>query len=320
MDSGGNKVIYDALSITSKIHGTEDLIALLGLKAVVWENVKGAHGYRDRLYWNCISIHYNGRDDMGVWLELTGQGCRAFESYGTGDYEALFDEVLENPGEVNITRLDVAFDDMAGVLDIDEICEDTRAGEFVSKFSDWQVIEGSKGSSLTHGSMKSDLFIRIYDKAAERGFTDGRHWVRAELQLRRDRALSFLLSPGAIGDRFSGVLGNYLRYVDPDDDLNRWRWPMKGYWLELLGTAARIRLYQKPGTEYNLYNLEQYVYRQAGNAISALLEIQGEELFKKKLQERGTYVNPKYRALVDQYRVIQKEEAASPMGAPAKGD
>lgn len=92
------------------------------------------------------------------------------------------------------------------------------------------------------------------------------------------------------------------------------------YWAVLLGSARRIQLYEKPGTDYNLYNLEEYVYRQAGNAISALLEIQGEELFEKKLQQRATHANPKYRALVDQYRVIQKDDAAPPMGAPVKGD
>ena len=83
--------------------------------------------------------------------------------------------------------------------------------------------------------------------------------------------------------------------------------------MALLGTARRIRLYEKPGAEYNLYNLEQYVYRQAGNAISALLEIQGEEVFKKNLKKRGTYQNPKYTALVEQYSVIQKEAAAARM-------
>lgn len=81
-----NKVIYDWVSVTSKIHNPQGLIALLGLdhEGIVWEQVKGAHGYRDRLYWEKISIHYNGREDMGIWLEMSGQGCRAFESFGTG--------------------------------------------------------------------------------------------------------------------------------------------------------------------------------------------------------------------------------------------
>ena len=60
-----------------------------------------------------------------MWLEMSGQGCRAFESFGTGNYEALFQEVLDNPSEMNLTRLDVAFDDHGGLLDIGQAAEDT---------------------------------------------------------------------------------------------------------------------------------------------------------------------------------------------------
>ena len=195
MQKEGNKIIYDWVSVTSKIHSTQGLIELLGLQKMTWELLKGAHGYHDRLYWSSISIHFNGRDDMGIWLEMSGQGCRAFETFGSGDYDAIFSEVLENPEEMNITRLDVAFDDHSGVLDIDEVCRDTEGGMFVSPFNAWKVTRGSEGSSVLLGSMKSEILIRIYDKAAERGFEDGRHWVRVELQLRRERAKGFLSVP-----------------------------------------------------------------------------------------------------------------------------
>lgn len=299
------KVIYDALSLTSKIHGTGDLIDMLGLNDVVWENVKGAHGYKQRLYWNCISIHYDGSEDMGVWLELTGQGCRAFETYGNGNYEGLFQEVLLNPGEMKLTRLDVAFDDHDGILDIMQLCDDTRNGEFVSRFGEYQVIYGSKGNSINHGSMKSEIFIRIYDKAMERGYTDGSHWIRVEIQLRRDRALAFIKQPGSAGEKFAGVLGNYLRYIDePDDaeDSNRWRWPTKAYWDELLTNAERIRLYEKPGTEYNMSNLDSFVFGQVGGAIHTALSIYGESLFKEKLHdEMPKQLNPKYKKLIHDF-------------------
>lgn len=299
-----SKVIYDALSITSKIHSPGNFIEMLGLSdtGITWQNMKGAHGYRDRLYWECISIHYNGTEDMGTWMELTGQGCRAFETYGSGNYEFLFDEVRANPGEMNLTRLDVAFDDDEGILDIDLLAEDTKRLDFVSRFSDYQVIWGSKGITINHGSMKSEIFLRIYDKAKERGFDDGRHWIRVELQLRRQRALAFVDSLGTVGDRFAGVLGNYLRYVDPDDtDGNRWRWPMKPYWADLLWFAQRIRLYEKPGAEYNMANLENFVFKQAGNAVDAYIQIMGEQNFLKALKRRGTMQNPKYAALIRKY-------------------
>lgn len=303
-----NKVIYDWVSVTSKIHNPQGLIALLGLdhEGIVWEQVKGAHGYRDRLYWEKISIHYNGREDMGIWLEMSGQGCRAFESFGTGDYEALFQEVFSNPGDMHITRLDVAFDDHEGLLDMETICADARAGEYVSKFRTGLAAYGlgeDMGKTVTFGSRSSEALVRIYDKAAERGFTDGRHWVRVELQLRRERAAAFLQQTQPVGECFAGVLGNYLRFVEEPDgfDTNRWRWPMKIYWDKLLDGASRIRLYEKPGADYNMINLENFVIQQAGGAIYTYLECNGVEKFLKDLCCRGAQLNPKYKSLLAQY-------------------
>lgn len=306
MDS---KVIYDALSITSKIHSTQDFIEILGLTGVTWEVVKGAHGYRQRLYWNSISIHFDGRDDMGIWLEMMGQGCRSFETYGSGCYEDLFALVLDNPGECNITRLDVAFDDLDGILDIEQLCNDTRSLEFVSRFNDWQVIFGSKGASVNHGSMKSDIFVRIYDKAKERGFFDGRHWIRVELQLRRDRAFAFIQQYGSVGERFSGVLLNYLRYVDEDlNDTNRWRWDLKPYWDELIGAAGKIRLYEKPGEEYNIFNLQHFVYDMAQGAAWTLMQIEGKDKFLDSMSKRPANLNPKYKRMLDKYGRREESE------------
>lgn len=296
-----NQILYDWVSVTSKIHGTDDFIRLLGMtdEKIVWEIVKGAHGYHDRLYYDGISIHYNGREDMGIWLEMSGQGCRTFETYGSGKYEDIFAEVLSDPDEVHITRLDIAFDDHTDVLDIDQICTDTEEQEYVSRFRGWQVTRSDGGNSVTLGSRSSEILIRIYDKAAERGYEDGRHWVRCELQLRRERALAYISQTCTAGEAYKGVLLNYLRYVEPDVfDMNKWRWPLKDYWDNLCGSAARIRLYSKPGTEYNILNLERFVFEQAGNAIQTYQIIYGEERFQERLKERSTQLSAKYSKLI----------------------
>lgn len=296
-----NFILYDALSFTSRIHSVADIVDLLGLSEVPWQTVHGAKGFQYRQYFECVSIHHC-RDDNIIWVEMTGQGCRAFETYGTGDYEELFQLILDNHGDMNLTRLDVAFDDHSGLLDITTICEDTRNQIFVSRFNEWQVIEGSKGSSVTHGSHKSELFIRIYDKAAERGLVDGSHWIRVEIQLRRERALRFILSEGDIGSRFSGALINYLRYLEPSGDSNKWRWPLAGYWSALLCDANKISLYEKPGTEYNMERLRSYVFNQAGNAIDAAIEIMGIERFCIELKARDIRPNVKYQQIVEESR------------------
>lgn len=307
MDSkcGENIVIYDWLSFTSKIHSPEDLIAALGLPLEVWTETKGARGYRDRKYFSCISIHYNGRDDMGVWVEMSGQGCRTFESLSTVGWEGLF-RFIRSTG-LKITRLDVAYDDHTGILDIGDIVQDTQCGMFVSKSNYWETLMSSKGTSVQIGSPQSRVLIRIYDKAAERGKPD-EHWIRVELQLRDDRAIMFSAIPLPIGEAFAGVLLNYLRYILPATDENKWRWPMTPYWEALIEDAQRISIYRTPGMEYNEERCKQYVVNQAGNAIAALIEIYGLEEFEDMIDKRPTKKNPKYDMIVKQHRAMVQQD------------
>lgn len=310
-----NLILIDWFSMTSKIHSPENFIALLGLEDYLWEETKGANGYQSRLYYDHISIHYNGREDMGIWLEMSGQGCRVFESRGHGEYDILFREYLENPDEMNITRIDIAFDDHEGLLDIKQLVNDTQAldddnmpTEFVSKFRKREVIwshddGGVPALSVYHGRKGSDAMIRIYDKAAERGFAD-QHWIRVELQLRQERAGDFvrelLQRRSDVGLLFRGVLYNYLRYVDdPYTDSNKWRWPLKAYWAQLLDGIGRIRLYKKPGTVYNMLNLQSFVIGQAGNAIDTYIQIRGIDGLMEDLSNREHKdLKPDYKRLI----------------------
>lgn len=295
-----NELIYDWVSITSKIHTPEQMIEMLGLPISSFSLTRGAHGYKDRLYWQFISVHFNGSPEQGVWLELSGRGCRAFEEYGTGDYEYLFQTVIDAGNQMKITRLDIAFDDRTGILDIDALIRDTLSGYYVAKAKSWECIQSSKGTSVVIGSRQSPVLIRIYDKAAEQELLNA-HWIRCELQLRDDRCMEFVKLSCEFGQAFAGVLVNYLRYVEPDeDDENKWRWPLADYWAELIGDAIRQRIYKKPGCEYTVRRCEEYVYNQAGNAIDALLQIYDVDVFMAKLRERKSKPSPKYNAIINE--------------------
>ncbi len=302
----GDIILYDWLSFTTKRSDPYYIVDLLGMEDVPWQMTMGARGYKNRLYFNCISIHFDGREDMGVWCELSGQGCRAFETLSQleGDkWQALFQAITA--GHMNITRLDVAYDDHSGTLDMDEMIQDTRQKEYVSKSDYWEIMESSKGQTIQFGSPQSDILIRIYDKARERNCPAGEHWIRCELQLRRERAIAFTRLGLSIGESYCGVVINYLRFVDPmDGDRNKWRWPIKPYWGEFLSHANAIRLYEAPGLEYNLDRCEQYVIRQAGNAIDAYIQIRGVSGFLEDLKHRTTMRNPKYDRLVQEYKTF----------------
>lgn len=303
-----NVVIYDWLSFTTKQHTPEQVIAALGLSECPWSDITGAHGYMDRKYFGNISIHYNGREDMGVWCEMSGQGCRNFEDLTTlsDKWQTLFAFIYSN--SLHITRLDAAFDDHTGILDIERIAQDTQEQRFVSRMKYWEVVRSSGGTSCQIGSPKSKVLVRIYDKAAERGFTDGRHWVRVELQLRDKRAEEFLKIPMRIGEAFAGVLLNYLRFVEPDtSDSNKSRWKMTDYWAALVGDIGRIKIFTVPGGAYNADKCRHYVFDMAGNAIDAMLQMcDSVDDFLVRLYTRRCRPNPKYEMVVKEYHARQE--------------
>lgn len=294
-----NVVIYDWLSFTSRKHSPEELIDALGLSHCSWSLIKGAHGYRDRLYFSSISVHFNGQDDMGVWVEMSGQGCRSFEEFST--LSALFDDLFYfiHSNCLKITRLDVAYDDHIGVLDINRIARDVEDQNYISRMRFWEVVKSSKGTSIYIGSPQSKVRIRFYDKAAERGLSDGSHWIRVELQLRDGRAAEFTTIPLPVGQAFSGVLLNYLRFVTPNEaDSNKSRWLTASYWDDFIGDVCRISIFTKPGTEYNLEKCESFVFDHNGNAVDALLRLYDVDTFLTKLRCRRCAPNPKYDLLV----------------------
>lgn len=297
-----NKILIDWLTVTSKTLDVDDFKSLLGLTSAPWLSTKGYYGYRSREYYESISIHYDGTKDMGVCLEMSGQGCRAFETLGAGDFEIFFKKILEEE-DLRVTRLDIAFDDHTGLLDINDIVSDTEDLKcVVTAFRSWCTTCSNKGKSVDIGSKSSSVLIRIYDKAAERGFKDSdMHWVRVEMQLRDDRAFEFLRLPMTIGERYFNVLCNYLCYVTPGADKNKSRWKLRPYWENFLQDAYAVSIYSKPGMEYNLGNVDNFVFRNAANAIDCAIKCYGLTKFLDKIAKREVRQNPKYTNIINNH-------------------
>lgn len=299
-----NVILWDWLTISCKDENPEVWMELLGMENAPWQLLDhGANGYRQAYYFGSISIWFDGQSGMGCCVNMSGQGCRSFEERGNGDYASLFQTVLGDPARFNITRLDIAFDDHTGILDMVQIAADTVEREFVSRFRteriEQEFKDGRPGITVYHGSKKSEVLIRIYDKAAERGLEDT-HWVRVELQLRQERAAEFArqsLSLG-IGDLFCGVLLNYVRYVDPGTDSNPSRWPLKAYWSDLVEAASRIQIFVKPGVEYNLSKLDHFVFDQAAGALHCAVKVYGASFVVQRVLEKDISENPKYKKLL----------------------
>lgn len=322
-DNKENCIIYDYFSVTAKFGTANDLIKLLGLDDIEFQCTKGFNFFRQRFYYKGLSIHYDyyGKDEqLTCMLEMSGEGCRMFETFGHGDWDRLFTHFLRD-SRYKITRLDVAYDDHTGVLDVKRIATETLNENFIAR-ARTSTVEYStilkkkgvklKGTTVYIGSKKSDVLIRFYNKAVERGYTD-RHWVRCEIQLRRDRATQFLLTKLSLGEKFSKVLNNYVRYVDVNEnDLQRKdRWKTSQFWLDFVKTTEKISIYTKKTLEYNLPHIEKYIFNQAGNSIYTYIKCLGMRIFMQRLKKRTTKLQYHQEALIinyNKYRTDNEKE------------
>ncbi|MFT3952005.1 MAG: replication initiation factor domain-containing protein [Oscillospiraceae bacterium] len=297
-------LLYDWLSFTSKIDSPDSIILFLGLENIKFTQTFGFHGYKQRYLYQGISIHFDGFNS-GVWVEMSGEGCRAFEEFATTSWEVIFHTIRENTGTYNITRLDVAYDDKENILDIDLLYRETDAENFTSKFQCVKLEKEVKKKAITiyYGSQSSRIMFRCYDKAKERqekGKEYSGHWVRFEIQLRDERAFSFIeqIAYIDIGTLFIGIVVNYLRYIVPTNDSHKSRAKTTKYWHKFVDDAKKISLYTPCDTEYNLSKAKQYVFTQPSNAIDTIIKIDGVDKFLRDLRANKPRLSEKYMRLL----------------------
>ena len=312
-----NLILIDWITFTSKIWSVEQIKCSLGLFDQEWTlQDHGFHGYKRSEVFNGVTIMYDGRlnadgvDDMGICVEISGQGCRALESYGGIEWLPFLAFVMADHNEFNVTRLDLAYDDHTGILDKLRLKSDTDDHFYRSKFRTWEVRYGSKGFTIYHGSKQSQAMIRIYDKAAERGLLDGTHWIRVEVQLRDENAAGAIrayLDKQDLGAVYGGMLATYLCYLEESEDSNISRWPVADYWQQLIQGAERIHIAAAPGVEYNIFHLEAFIRDTAGGGLKTWIQIFGLESLPKLLKDHKGRLNPRHKMILDQYRNYRKD-------------
>ena len=307
-----NIILIDWITFTTKIWSVEQVKTSLGLYEQDWTLAEyGRYGYKRMEVFNGVSVLYEGRpnqdgfDDMGICVEISGQGCRALETFGKIDWLAFVAFLMAEENEFKITRLDLAYDDHTGILDKLQLKLDTDDGNYRSKFRTWELRYGNRGWSIYHGSKQSQAMIRIYDKAAERGLLDGTHWIRVELQLRDTNAAGSLqayLQHRQLGAVFGGILATYLVYLEESNDSNKSRWATAPYWQALIQDAKRIHIAAAPGVEYNIFHLQRFIRDTAGGGLQTWIEIFGLDSLPELLRNRKSKLNPKHKRLLDLYR------------------
>ncbi|MBU4643159.1 replication initiation factor domain-containing protein, partial [Bacillus toyonensis] len=256
------RACIDWVQVTFKDISTEYLVTrILGLDFARFNDLEvGQYGYRRCLMYGNIMIYYDGRPDMGIHLQMSGQGCRQYESYDVKVWSELFRAVFYHKSK--FSRLDVAIDDFKPYFEIPKLIEKIKNRELVSKFKDATRIEKidiesgeSKGNTIYYGSPQSRIQIRMYEKDLERagkGFEleEGiEAWNRTEIQARNERAqkIAGIIASNENGDEeigqvVRGILSCYLDFKDSGKDSNRSRWKTSEFWESFLGGVQKLRL------------------------------------------------------------------------------
>lgn len=224
---------------------------------IIMENF-GQNGYNVNYSYKDISIMLNSdRDDMGINVKLTGQGCRDYEDLGL-TWQELFDKISNY--DINFNRIDIAIDTFSNkYYNVELIKKYVINGNCSSKFRcslemtrrDTDI--GSiLGNQIQFGSRASNIQVVFYDKYLERQ-SAGRiiednikNWYRCELRFRHENALEIFKLINNKED-YSGliksVLYNYIDFKEPNSsDKNKSRRPTVGWWLRFLENAGKLQL------------------------------------------------------------------------------
>ena len=289
-----NIILIDWLTFTCKHMTPEQMIHFLGLEKLKFENTRGLNGYKSSKTFGGIRVMYDGHvdengNDMGICVNMSGQGCRQYETSGQFSLDWLVHFLAKNSDKYNITRLDVAFDDIDregdGLLNMELIngmaVQDMYVSRFRSKSGQWSGKHSEDGFSeslafsVYFGSSQSDIRFRLYDKSKERGGLNY-HWTRFEIQLRHGCCLNFLNDSHSLGEKFFGLINNNLRFVVPtNSDSRRRRWDSPKWWTDFLQSTLKISVFTKKDVEYNMSRLEHFVFDQAGKSIYTYIKCKG---------------------------------------------
>ena len=288
-----NTYIIDWLSFTCKMGNPFEVIELAGLGQLNFtESDRGRYGY-DNAYTldGIINVFYSSkRSDMGVHVEMTGQGVRKYETIMEVD-KVTWRQVFEHLRTfATFSRIDLALDEYEGLVGFADIIKKIERGEHVGRCRSFKVISGRgsngehTGTTIYMGSNKSDLMLRVYEKNYERqakGYEiDVPIWNRWELVLKHEKANDFVtryLEDGySFGSLFGGILADLIRFVEPGEDTNKSRWQTCTWWSDFLAMAEPIQL---KGKEYqpSLAKTLNWIENSTVTAIKGLSAIAKEE-------------------------------------------
>lgn len=325
-ERSGLRALVDWLSATFRnVQDYTEIIELLGLEKEQFREVEsGKYGYKLHARLGHIAIYYDGGDGMGVFLDISGQGCREYESFGLYSWSELF--VVMHSLKVKFTRLDIAIDDFNDMLSIPTLKRKVREGAVRSRFKSAVEIRKSKlsdgsssGETLYFGSPSSRIQVRFYDKYLEQTSknrkvdSDLLSWNRVELQLRKEHANAVATvianHERSIGKCVLGILNNYVTFcVKSSKDTNKARWAVAKFWTDFLDGVDKLPLTQV-APDLSIERSQEWIRRQATATLAMLYTAYDGDMmsFMNYLIDGTNKMDEKHREIINRFRAQHGE-------------
>ena len=287
------KVVTRALVdwVSVRIRGlqkTDEIFSILGMeKTDFFELEIGKYGYRKGYRSGHIAVYYLGSKEMGIYLEMSGQGCRQYESQSPykdsplGTWAHLFS--LLKQLDVNFTRLDLAVDDFSGLVTTKKVWKHLEKKAITSQFRKTrhmteQTIKEfeTTGDTIYFGSSQSDVQVRFYDKKLERENNDKdvtvEKWCRVEFQLRDAHAnmaaVHILTRP--VGEMIKGYLNTYIQFRSMKGDTRAYRRPFARWYLQFLQGVEKLSL-SSEAKDYTIERVKSWVEKSVTPSLAMIL-------------------------------------------------
>lgn len=295
--SYGMDIIFDYFRVSFPTTDYQDImIRVLGMKPEYFIVSDYAfYGYAKRFDFADIRVLSGGKDgSRGTLIELKGKGCRFIEKILIAQGRTWKDLILACIRfEGKFTRVDIAINDINGILDVPVLLEKVKKGEYKSLFDTYHFYESGAhidaldgkenlGTTIYLGSFKSEIYFCIYEKNYEQYVKNGVPIEEAEIKnrfeirLKNDRAYAALMNYIDTEDMENtafGIIKRYLTFYEYNDGTSVEDWSIDTHWAWFMGDGREpIKLTLKPA-EYTVDNTLRWMYAQVAPTLSLIDKI-----------------------------------------------
>ncbi|MDK0866837.1 MobT family relaxase [Clostridium perfringens] len=264
-------------------------ILKLKLEYMIHEDY-GFYSYSEHYVIGNIFVLVSQYIEKGVLIELKGQGCRQFENFLLAQHRSWYDFLLDAllAGGV-MKRMDLAINDMTGILDIKELTNKCNNEECISVFRSFKSYRSGElvrknekigmGNTLYIGSLKSEVYFCIYEKDYEQyikldiPIDEAKIKNRFEIRLKNERAyhaaVDLLANRDAEKTAFS-IINRYIRFVDKENNKSRCEWKINEHWSYFIGgNREKLKLTTNP-EPYNIQKTLNWLSRQVAPTLKTI--------------------------------------------------